>query len=376
MDGNIKDTPPIIVVPQRGRPPRLGRARQANWPRRTQQLEARKTGRPRRLRRLAGRGRAPKTLADRRADRRAARCTPPLDEGDGKTIDVDRRRPSARRAARRRRRPGQPGHVGRKALHAQQGRRGRAGRRRRLRAATSRSPCAAWVKLAADDADRRDPAPAWTTASDYRGWDLWLEGRPRRHAHRQQVAGRRAQGRRQDAAASRNEWTHVAVTYDGSGKAGGREGLRQRRAAADRRRRPTSCKGTIRTTVPFKLGQRHTSEPARRRRACRTCGSTTGALPPARSSRWPSRARSRRSLAEAGRPSGPTPRRTSCSTGGWQRSTSRTKRARRRSSAALEQEQAAIKARGTIAHVMQEKTEPSRWRSSCSAASTTSAATR
>ena len=59
--------------------------------------------------------------------------------------------------------------------------------------------------------------------------------RPRRHAHHPPVAGRRPEGRRQRSRSRPDEWHHVLVTYDGSRQGGRREGLRRRRAAADRR---------------------------------------------------------------------------------------------------------------------------------------------
>jgi hypothetical protein len=57
-----------------------------------------------------------------------------------------------------------------------------------------------------------------------------------------------------------NQWVHVAVTYDGSAKAAGVKvyynGVEQKTAVeAD------ALKGSIKTKVPFKIGQRNTSEP-------------------------------------------------------------------------------------------------------------------
>ena len=117
---------------------------------------------------------------------------------------------------------------------------------------------AAWVKLPANDGsgailsrmdDRRD----------FRGWDLWVEGR-RIGSHlvdrwpdnaikvvsRDQVAG--------------DQWTHVAVTYDGSSKAAGVKvylnGVSQlTNVQAD------SLAGSLRSNVPFKIGGRNTTAP-------------------------------------------------------------------------------------------------------------------
>ena len=92
-------------------------------------------------------------------------------------------------------------------------------------------------------------------------------GRPRRHAHHQQVAGRRAQGRRQDAAASRTSGLTSCVTYDGSGKAAGVQvyvnGEPQPIDVAGRQ----ADRARSAPTVPLKIGQRQRRRPARRRRA-------------------------------------------------------------------------------------------------------------
>jgi hypothetical protein len=92
---------------------------------------------------------------------------------------------------------------------------------------------------------------------DYRGWDLWLEGgKPGTHIINKwpedalKVVGNKA--------IENKRWTHVCVTYDGSAKAGGvkvyMDGeLQGTSVQADK------LQNTIKTTVPFKIGQRHTS---------------------------------------------------------------------------------------------------------------------
>ncbi|HSG72776.1 MAG TPA: DUF1553 domain-containing protein, partial [Planctomycetaceae bacterium] len=57
-----------------------------------------------------------------------------------------------------------------------------------------------------------------------------------------------------------NQWVHVAFTYDGSAKAAGVK------VYINGKQQPTnvqadSLKGSIKTTVPFKIGQRNTSDP-------------------------------------------------------------------------------------------------------------------
>jgi hypothetical protein len=114
-----------------------------------------------------------------------------------------------------------------------------------------------WVKLV-----RRNQTGAIMARMDngnqYRGWDIWLEG---------DKVGTHIINKWQDDALKVvsknplkvNEWTHVCVTYDGSKKASGvtvyYNGKPQPvNIAADK------LQGSIRTTVPFKIGQRHTDQ--------------------------------------------------------------------------------------------------------------------
>src|SRR5262249_1544697 len=92
----------------------------------------------------------------------------------------------------------------------------------------------------------------------YRGWDLWFEnGRLATHIlHHRPDDPLKVVARRPVKA---GQWHHVLVTYDGSGKAAGvkfyLDGVPQATdVQADKLRH------TIRTDVPFKLGQRHTAE--------------------------------------------------------------------------------------------------------------------
>ncbi|MGN6552480.1 MAG: DUF1553 domain-containing protein [Verrucomicrobiota bacterium] len=90
----------------------------------------------------------------------------------------------------------------------------------------------------------------------YRGWDLWLgDGRPTFHfihdwpTNTLKVAGKKA--------LPNDQWNHVCVTYDGSSKAKGVKiyvnGELQKMDV-----QKNELTGTTRTTVPFKLGQRDT----------------------------------------------------------------------------------------------------------------------
>jgi hypothetical protein len=89
---------------------------------------------------------------------------------------------------------------------------------------------------------------------DYRGWDIWLEG-GKVAAHIIHKWPDDAMKVTSDATLRLNEWNHVLVTYDGSGKAAGIK------IYLDGKLRTTSSyvdalKNTIRTKVPLKLGQR------------------------------------------------------------------------------------------------------------------------
>ena len=96
----------------------------------------------------------------------------------------------------------------------------------------------------------------------YQGWDLWLEqGRPGTHIiHSWPDDGLKVKSAAEIPA---GVWTHVFVTYDGSGRAAGVKvyinGEPQATITdAD------SLAHSIRTEVPFTIGQRHTFGPARR----------------------------------------------------------------------------------------------------------------
>jgi mono/diheme cytochrome c family protein len=117
--------------------------------------------------------------------------------------------------------------------------------------------CSAWIKLNPNDSAGAIVA-RMDNGSMYRGWDFWVQGR-RVGMHiinkwsddaLKVVAQTQVEG---------NKWTHVTVTYDGSSKAAGVKvyynGVEQKtNVEADK------LQNTIKTNVPFKVGQRHTSE--------------------------------------------------------------------------------------------------------------------
>ncbi|EEF57985.1 protein of unknown function DUF1549 [Pedosphaera parvula Ellin514] len=95
---------------------------------------------------------------------------------------------------------------------------------------------------------------------DYRGWDLWLEGgKPGTHIVSKwpEDALKVVANKAIDA----KRWTHVCITYDGSAKASGvkiyMDGELQESVGVQ----ADKLQNTLRTKVPFKIGQRNTSSP-------------------------------------------------------------------------------------------------------------------
>jgi len=117
---------------------------------------------------------------------------------------------------------------------------------------------AAWVKLPGNDASGSIMA-RMDDGKDYRGWDLWSEGR-RVGAHIINKWPENALKVVTSEPLPADEWVHVAVAYDGSRKASGIKvyvngELKPTNVTAD------SLTETTRTTVPLKVGQRHTGSP-------------------------------------------------------------------------------------------------------------------
>lgn len=114
----------------------------------------------------------------------------------------------------------------------------------------------AWVYLSANDSSGAILA-RMDDGQGYRGWDFWVEGRRvgAHIIHRWSEDALKVVCRKQVPA---NSWTHVAVTYDGSRKAAGIkvyvDGQEEATNVQADRLKPES---TIRTEVPLKIGQRH-----------------------------------------------------------------------------------------------------------------------
>jgi hypothetical protein len=118
--------------------------------------------------------------------------------------------------------------------------------------------CSAWIHISPNDSSGAVCARMNNTQG-FRGWDFWVQRRQfgTHVIHRwpdnalKVVAGTQAPA---------NTWVHVAVVYDGSGKAAGvhvyYDGVEQpTQVEADK------LSQTIRNNVPLRIGQRHTGDP-------------------------------------------------------------------------------------------------------------------
>jgi mono/diheme cytochrome c family protein len=252
-DGNIKDTPPILVVPTMADRPRWD-ALQADIAAARAKLDTRK----REAQEEFDSWLASVKLEDLKTyvPREGLALRASLTEGEGKSISVT---------------------VGGEAREIKREEaitwiEGREAKEKALSLRTS--PAIELADVGDFDADQPFATSIWVklgrrnstgaivarmdNKSDFRGWDLWLEA---------DKVGTHIVNKWSDDALKVvsqtplkvNEWTHVCVTYDGSKKAAGVKvyynGKPQpTNIAADK------LKGTIRTSVPFKIGQRDSDQ--------------------------------------------------------------------------------------------------------------------
>jgi hypothetical protein len=249
MDGNIKDTPPVIRVP---RPDdRLqydAVAKQLAEIR--QQIDARKG---------AGRAEFSKWVAGAKHDRLAAmipgdalRFQAALSEGTGKTVHVNVEG-KTREIALQSGFDWDAGYVATRAFRCRPGgvlETADAGDLERDKGFSF----GAWVRLPNTDGAGAIFA-RMDNEHDYRGWDLWVEnGKVGTHIINTWPSDALKVVTRVPISA--RQWHHVFVTYDGSSKVAGVkvyvDGVPQEpEIQAD------ALRSTIRTKVPLKIGQRH-----------------------------------------------------------------------------------------------------------------------
>ena len=222
MDGNIQNTPPIISGAA-GRGPRRGATDlRRSSTRCAAKLDARKAeAKPEFDKWLAT-----ATAASVRGKNPLAglKFHAPLDRGRG---DEDRGRGRRRRFAARRSATattGPPGNAAARRFSVKQT--GSADRPCPTSATSTRDQ--AFTASAPGSSSRgAEPTGAIVARMDPTNKLPRLgpvdRGRQARHAHHQRLAGGRAQGRRQERRCQLNQWAHVAVAYDGSAKAAGRQ---------------------------------------------------------------------------------------------------------------------------------------------------------
>ena len=251
MDGNIKDTPPVVMVPKEEDRPR--------WDALGGLIAEAKKGAE--DRKKAATADFDKWLAQ--TDPHAIEGTIPGDglklharlsegSGDALNLTVDGKPQTVALASA----AWEPGYVGASAFKAQT---------RSLAEVAEPGDFdkgqpfsyGAWVKV---------PRPGMSGAifarmddqHDFRGWDLWIQdNRVGAHIiHRWPDDALKVVANKQQL--KPNEWYHLFITYDGSGKAAGvsiyiNGQLQEKTVEAD------ALKSTIETKIPLKLAQRHTS---------------------------------------------------------------------------------------------------------------------
>jgi hypothetical protein len=347
MDGNVKDTPPIIVVPLK--------ADEARWSKIGGDLVAAQTKVNDRKR--TGREEFDKWLATATVDV-FAKSVPTeglafkaaLTEGMGNSVKIEvagqaRDLPLTDKAK------WQPGKLSAQGLLLEGGTGAEipdVGDYEKDQAFS----VAAWVRVAPNDSPGAIVA-RMDDGSDYRGWDLWVEGR-RIGMHIINTWPGDALKVVTKTQLPGNEWVHVVAAYDGSGKP---EGVKLYvNGKLEATNVPTnSLKGSIKTKVPLKLGQRHNGSPLAGvgiqdlRIYSRSLNAAESA----------SLGQSTKLAAVVAKPAA---ERSDAEKNDlfawWLDAVDTTYPQLVTAQQAIEQEMAAIKARGTIAHVMQEKSEP------------------
>ena len=210
----------------------------------------------------------------------------------------------------------------------------------------------AWVKLAKADAGGALLA-RMDDQSGHRGWDLWFEsGRPGTHLiHRWDEDALKVVANEPLKA---GQWSHVLVSYDGSGKAGGVKVFVNGQPQAVRVLKD-QLKGTIRTDMPFKIGQRNTQarmndvliQDARLYARTLAPPEVSQIVTGTRLAYLAAKPGDQRSESEADEVFA-----------WWLEARDQPYREAAAKLASLEQEQAAIRGRSTVAHVQQERDQP------------------
>jgi hypothetical protein len=343
-DGNVKDTPPIIQVP-------LEKDRE-RWQSLKPLIEEAKQAVANR--KAEAQNDFNQWLTKTNSEALAAMLPTdgmllhaPLDEGEGQSTQIDVAGES--RTVTLKESASWKDEAGRKALQLQ----GSAidlddfGDHERDQAIT----CAAWVKLPANDSFSAICA-RMDNDNQYRGWDMWVQ---RRQIGMHIVNAWPANALKvvAQAQAPANEWVHVAVSYDGTSKAAGVKIYYNGQPQATNVE-SDKLTDTIKTDVSFRVGQRSKGE------------EFSGGLQDLRVYNRALSAAEIESLAKASRFASmvakPADQRTDAEKNElydyWLGAFDESYQAATKQQAVLERERNEIETRGTIAHVMQERSEP------------------
>lgn len=347
MDGNIKDTPPTITVPLMEDRSRLAALVQEVPAAKQAVEERRKAARPLFEEWLAT---AKPDALGPGAPTEAQVLFAPFAEGQGEKIDatVGTEQKSFKLTKTAKWQDGI--NAGAKALQLQGAAAdlGNIGDFRRNQAYSM----SVWLKLSPNDSQGAICSRMEDQSKNYQGWDFWVQGR-RIGTHLVHSWPEDALKVVAEAQVKGNEWTHVVVTYDGSGTAAGVKvyynGAPQKTLVeADKLKTDSS------PTAPLKIGSRNKSEPLN------AAGLSElrlyhRALAPAEVEGLAKSSRFSTILAKAA------DQRTDAEKndlfGWWLGTNDKPFQELTAKASSLETEQAAIKARGTVTHVSQEKSE-------------------
>jgi mono/diheme cytochrome c family protein len=251
MDGNIKDTPPVVTVPRDEDRERF-EALKTEIPAARRLVEARREGARADFDKwLAGADRA---VVNASLPTDGLRLHVPLNEGQGRAVQalVDGRPASLTAGADP---VWEAGNVADKAFQRTAGSAVEvpgAGDFEKDQSFT----ISAWVKLPNANASGAIVA-RMDEAAMHRGWDLWVEqGKIGMH-----LVNRWPEDALKVVSRDRlqpGRWQHVTVTYNGAANPGGLM-LYINGVVRAQEVQANALKGTIRTGVPFKIGQRHAS---------------------------------------------------------------------------------------------------------------------
>ncbi|MFN3652688.1 MAG: DUF1553 domain-containing protein [Armatimonadota bacterium] len=348
MDGNIKDTPPIVNVPLREDRSRF-EALQGELETGRKQAEARKQAARADFDAWLARGASDEVKKTVPGEKLAFHAPLSQAQGDGLAATANGQPVTLKAAAA----PAwTAGHVSEKAFQRPAGgaiEAPEAGDFEKDRPFTA----AAWVKIV--NGQGGSILARMDDQNDFRGWDLWLEGgRIGTHLVNKWPEDALKVVAREPLQAGR--WHHVALVYNGTPNPGGIR-IYVDGVAKEHDTQANALKSTIRTTVPLKIGQRHTTagvdgagiEDVRLYDAALDADAIQRLAKGTRAAYLASRGVDKLQPAEKDE-----------LFGWWLPGVDEQFRTLAVRLASLESEERAIRFRGTIAHVMQERSEPAK----------------